>query len=191
MTFSSADILSPKIQPNAIKCWVFVLKTICSGLIWYVSFLRELCSKGFHLTFILPVVVVFQTGAETLEFFGRLKGLTGLELNKAVDYWLEQVDLSDARDRKTGKYSGGMRRRLCVAVAFIGASSVVLLDEPSASLDPASRQQLWRVIEKHKRDHCILLTVRRGLQRFIFTLHEHLLTILLFVALCTLDAFTG
>ena len=43
---------------------------------------------------------------------------------------LDQVDLVDARSRKAGQYSGGMRRRLCVAVAFIGASDVVLLDEP-------------------------------------------------------------
>lgn len=98
------------------------------------------------------------TGRQTLAFYGRLKLLSGPELAAAVTRALEEVDLTFAADRAVGGYSGGMRRRLCVAVAFLGDPDVVLLDEPSTGLDPASRQRLWKTILRRKRDCCILLT---------------------------------
>lgn len=90
------------------------------------------------------------TGPEHLEFYGRLKNLTGKELKQQVRYWLEQVNLWRARKKLSRQYSGGMKvsqaewnvahrwiwhfafqRRLCVAVALIGNPKVVLLDEPT------------------------------------------------------------
>jgi ABC-type phosphate/phosphonate transport system ATPase subunit len=90
------------------------------------------------------------TAAEHLSFYATLKGCTGALREQHVAYWLEQVDLVDARNKRTSQFSGGMRRRLCVAMAMIGAPSIVLLDEPSSSLDPASRHRLWDVVSKHK-----------------------------------------
>lgn len=73
------------------------------------------------------------TGAEHLEFYGRLKNLQGSELDRQVDYWLEQVNLHSAKTRVklSCEYSGGMKRRLSVAIALIGNPSLVLLDEPT------------------------------------------------------------
>lgn len=98
------------------------------------------------------------TAAETLKFYATLKGLTGSVRDEHVQYWLEQVDLVAARDRVTSTYSGGMRRRLCVACSMIGGPSTVFLDEPSASLDPASRHRLWDVIKANKSTTTMLLT---------------------------------
>jgi ABC-type multidrug transport system ATPase subunit len=98
------------------------------------------------------------TGREHLMFYGRLKGLTGPELDAAVNYRLGQVDLLQAGDRFAGGYSGGMKRRLCVAMALVGNPRVVILDEPSTGLDPKARKDLWRVIKKAANTAPILLT---------------------------------
>jgi len=56
------------------------------------------------------------------------------------------------------KYSGGMKRRLSVAISLIGDPKVVFMDEPSTGLDPASRNNLWNVVREAKRDRAIILT---------------------------------
>eukprot|EP01129_Flabellula_baltica_P012243 TRINITY_DN54_c1_g1_i1.p1 TRINITY_DN54_c1_g1~~TRINITY_DN54_c1_g1_i1.p1 ORF type:complete len:873 (+),score=187.37 TRINITY_DN54_c1_g1_i1:72-2690(+) len=98
------------------------------------------------------------TGPEHLYFYGRLKGLSGDDLAEQVDYWLGQVNLLEARKKLSSQYSGGMKRRLCVAIALIGDPSIVLLDEPTTGLDPASKRSLWEVINKKKKECSILLT---------------------------------
>jgi len=98
------------------------------------------------------------TGPEHLYFFGRLKNLRGKKLDEAVDYWMEQVNLTNAKHKFSRQYSGGMKRRLCVAIAMIGDPAVVLLDEPTTGLDPASKQSLWEVVTRYKRSCAMMLT---------------------------------
>ena len=98
------------------------------------------------------------TGPEHMYFYGRLKGLKGVELSNEVNYWLEQVDLLSSKNKLSSQYSGGMKRRLCVAMALIGSPSVVLLDEPTTGLDPASKRALWDVVNMKKKECSILLT---------------------------------
>lgn len=100
------------------------------------------------------------TGPEHLRFYGRLKNLRGKELEEQVEYWLEQVNLHDKKTKRklSCEYSGGMKRRLSVAISLIGNSRFVLLDEPTTGLDPASRKSLWDVITKVKKHCSILLT---------------------------------
>lgn len=97
---------------------------------------------------------------EHLRFYGRLKGLTGKELEAAIDTALKSVNLYNAGvgDKLCGRYSGGMKRRLSVAISFIGQPKVVYLDEPSTGLDPASRRGLWEVVKSNKQDRAIILT---------------------------------
>jgi ABC-2 type transport system ATP-binding protein len=66
---------------------------------------------------------------------------------RAVDDVIEAVDLTDARDRRIRHLSGGQHRRVLLAVALVGAPEVLILDEPSAGLDPASRRRLWAAVE--------------------------------------------
>ncbi|KAF8697365.1 hypothetical protein HU200_035958 [Digitaria exilis] len=100
------------------------------------------------------------TGREHLMFYGRMKNLTGAALTKAVEESLKSVNLfhSGFGDKSVSKYSGGMKRRLSVAIALIGNPKVVYMDEPSTGLDPTSRSSLWNVIKRAKKDRTIILT---------------------------------
>ncbi|EPS66567.1 hypothetical protein M569_08209, partial [Genlisea aurea] len=100
------------------------------------------------------------TGREHLLFYGRLKNLKGAALNHAVEESLKSVNLfyGGVADKQAGKYSGGMKRRLSVAISLIGDPKVVYMDEPSTGLDPASRNMLWNVVKQAKRNRAIVLT---------------------------------
>ncbi|TYJ05813.1 hypothetical protein E1A91_A12G189800v1 [Gossypium mustelinum] len=100
------------------------------------------------------------TGREHLLFYGRLTNLKGSALNQAVEDSLKSVNLfhGGVADKHAGKYSGGMKRRLSVAVSLIGDPKVVFMDEPSTGLDPASRNSLWSVVKQAKREGAIILT---------------------------------
>lgn len=91
------------------------------------------------------------TGPEHLRFYGRLKNLRGQQLEDQVNYWMRQVNLHNDMEKFSRQYSGGMKRRLSVALALIGNPRVVLLDEPTTGLDPGSRRSLWDVITNYKR----------------------------------------
>lgn len=100
------------------------------------------------------------TGREHLLFYGRLKNLKGAALTQAVEESLRSVNLfyGGVGDKQAGKYSGGMKRRLSVAISLIGDPKVVYMDEPSTGLDPASRNNLWNVVKRAKQDRAIILT---------------------------------
>lgn len=100
------------------------------------------------------------TGREHLLFYGRLKNLKGSALTQAVEESLKSVNLfyGGVADKQAGKYSGGMKRRLSVAISLIGDPKVVYMDEPSTGLDPASRNNLWNVVKHAKQDCAIILT---------------------------------
>ncbi|PKU86162.1 ABC transporter A family member 6 [Dendrobium catenatum] len=100
------------------------------------------------------------TGREHLLFYARLKNLKGAALIQAVEESLKSVNLfhGGVADKQVGKYSGGMKRRLSVAISLIGDPKVVYMDEPSTGLDPASRNNLWNVIKNAKKDRAIVLT---------------------------------
>ncbi|MFC0429226.1 ATP-binding cassette domain-containing protein [Kutzneria buriramensis] len=86
------------------------------------------------------------TGRENLVLLGRLTRLSPRDARARAVELLAQFDLTAAADRLAGMYSGGMRRRLDLACCLVHRPSVLFLDEPSAGLDPASRQLLWAEI---------------------------------------------
>ena len=86
-----------------------------------------------------------QTGSENLWMTGRLAGLSRRAARTRAAEMLERFDLTDAGRRKVATYSGGMRRRLDLAISLTGRPSVVFLDEPTTGLDPARRQAMWQI----------------------------------------------
>ncbi|XP_062223734.1 ABC transporter A family member 8-like [Phragmites australis] len=100
------------------------------------------------------------TGREHLMFYGRLKKLKGATLAEAIEQSLRSVRLfaGGVADKLVGKYSGGMKRRLSVAISLIGDPKVVFMDEPSSGLDPASRKDLWNAVKSAKQNMTIILT---------------------------------
>ncbi len=102
------------------------------------------------------------TGREHTRLQGALHGIDGAERARRGDDLLERVGLADAADRKTGSYSGGMKRRLDLALALIHRPSILFLDEPTTGLDPQSRLALWDEVSRLTRDEgvTVLLTTQ-------------------------------
>ena len=87
------------------------------------------------------------TARENLRFFGRLYGLSGSELNERVQESLEVVDLADRADERTDRYSGGMKRRLNIALGLLNRPRLLVLDEPTVGVDPQSRNAILSGVE--------------------------------------------
>lgn len=101
------------------------------------------------------------TGRENLVMMGRLYRLTSQSAKVRAEELLEEFDLVGAADRPAKTYSGGMRRRLDLAVSLIATPPVIFLDEPTTGLDPRSRMAMWEIIEGLKqRGSTILLTTQ-------------------------------
>ncbi|WP_250645673.1 ATP-binding cassette domain-containing protein [Salicibibacter kimchii] len=79
---------------------------------------------------------------------GRLNHLDRKTVKKRTTDLLEQFDLQDAAKKRVQSYSGGMRRRLDIAISLIADPDVIFLDEPTTGLDPRSRKNMWRMIQK-------------------------------------------
>ena len=98
-----------------------------------------------------PYFQKFLTGKETLRFFGRLCGLRGAKLKNRVNELLDLVELSKARNRRLGTYSKGMLQRIGLAQALIHDPKLVVLDEPTAGVDPAGSRDIRNLILDLKR----------------------------------------
>ncbi len=86
------------------------------------------------------------TGRENLEMVGRLFGQSAADARRRATETLERLDLADAGDRLVRGWSGGMRRRLDLGASLVGRPRILLLDEPTTGLDPASRIALWDAV---------------------------------------------
>jgi ABC-2 type transport system ATP-binding protein len=86
------------------------------------------------------------TGRENLVLFGRLRGMRRKQAQARADVLIDQFDMSHAADRRIDTYSGGMRRRIDIAVALVVQPKVLFLDEPTTGLDPRSRRAVWDTV---------------------------------------------
>jgi ABC-2 type transport system ATP-binding protein len=101
------------------------------------------------------------TGRENMDFVGRLFHLPRAEVRSRTSELLERFDLVEAGNRLVKGYSGGMRRRLDIAMSLIARPSVLFLDEPTTGLDPRSRLAMWALIEELEADGTtVLLTTQ-------------------------------
>jgi ABC-2 type transport system ATP-binding protein len=106
-----------------------------------------------------PYFYKFLTAEETLRFYGKICALRGRSLNNRIDELLSLVGLEEARQRRVGDYSKGMLQRIGLAQALIQDPHLVVLDEPTAGVDPAGSHQIRELIlELKKRGKTVLLT---------------------------------
>jgi len=106
-----------------------------------------------------PYFHKFLTAAELLSFHGKICGLSGKKLTARIDELIDLVGLRDARDRRVGGFSKGMLQRIGLAQALIHDPGLVVLDEPTAGVDPAGSHQIRDLIlDLKKRGKTILLT---------------------------------
>ena len=98
------------------------------------------------------------TVKEHLDFYARIKGVEQNQVKKTVMNLLKAVDLLGAQDKLSKDLSGGMRRRLSLAMALVGDPAIVFLDEPTTGLDPETKRNIWALLDRVKQDRCIVLT---------------------------------
>lgn len=96
---------------------------------------------------------------ENLAFFGKMKGVTGKKLQQEIDHVSAVVDLTPDLDQRIADYSGGMKRRLSLAIALLASPELLILDEPTVGIDPALRRQIWQELRGLRdRGRSILIT---------------------------------
>jgi ABC-2 type transport system ATP-binding protein len=99
------------------------------------------------------------TAAENLRFVGRIYGITGKQLEERIEELLESVGLADRRADYVGSLSGGMKRRINLAAALVHRPKLILLDEPTAGVDPESRDEILKIVRRLRDDgNAILYT---------------------------------
>ncbi len=124
----------------------------------------DLVRKSMGLTGQAATVDELLTGRENLDLIGSLYGLSSRYVRQAAGDLLERFSLTDAGDRVVKTYSGGMRRRLDLAVSLIATPPVLFLDEPTTGLDPRSRVELWDVLRGLVSDGTTLLLTTQYLE---------------------------
>ena len=90
------------------------------------------------------------SGSDNLEFFGGIQGLKGKSLKAAKKEMLEFVDLTEDANKLVGNYSGGMKKRLSLAIALLHNPEILILDEPTVGIDPVLRKTIWNEFNRLK-----------------------------------------
>lgn len=98
-------------------------------------------------------VFSYLTGRENVELFGNLHAMTKEELKKRADELLDKMGLASDANRRVGKYSGGMRRRINLIMAVVHDPEIAFLDEPTVGMDPQSRRAVWDFIKEFKKQN--------------------------------------
>lgn len=98
------------------------------------------------------------TAEYTLEYFAYLRGIGKLEIQEHIDKVLEYTNLSDRRKDKVGSFSGGMKRRLAIAITLVGDPDILVFDEPTVGLDPMERYRFKEMIKKICDDRTIIIS---------------------------------
>lgn len=97
------------------------------------------------------------TGRENMTLQGRLQQMRGRDLEERVDHLLDIVGLKDAADKRAGRYSGGMKKRLDLASILVHRPKILFLDEPTTGLDPQSRATVWDYLERLNKEEGITI----------------------------------
>lgn len=92
------------------------------------------------------------SGLENLEFYGQMKGIKKIDLNLQIHHLARVVDLEEHLDKQVRGYSGGMKRRLSLAIALLGNPELLILDEPTVGIDPSLRRKVWAELNRIRKE---------------------------------------
>uniref|UniRef100_A0A3Q0SWA0 P-type phospholipid transporter n=1 Tax=Amphilophus citrinellus TaxID=61819 RepID=A0A3Q0SWA0_AMPCI len=104
------------------------------------------------------ILFQYMTVAEHILFYALLKGRPVAEAQEEVENMLQDLGLPHKRDVLTQNLSGGMQRKLSVALAFVGGAKVVILDEPTSGVDPYSRRSIWDLLLKYRAGRTVIMS---------------------------------
>lgn len=138
-------------KSTTLKC-ILDLVTPTDGQAWIFDVPCNRVESRLHVGFLPenPYFYRYLTGAETLEFYGKLCGQKGAALQKRIDELLDLVGLERARDRRLSGYSKGMLQRIGLAQAMIHDPRLLLLDEPTAGVDPIGSRDIRDLVLRLK-----------------------------------------
>ena len=142
------SLLTGLIQPSDGEA------TICGHSIEDMDAIRELIGVCPQHDVLWPDL----TAREHLAMFADIKGTPPDAIPGFVDAKLHEILLQNVDDVPSSKFSGGMKRRLSIGISSIGDPAVIFMDEPTTGTDPGNRRMIWNLIEKIKKDKCIILT---------------------------------
>ncbi|KAM5135852.1 ABC-type organic anion transporter ABCA8-like [Mantella aurantiaca] len=108
----------------------------------------------------IDVNVDLLTVKENLELYAKIKGVHRSKVKSEVEKVLCDLDINNIRDMRAINLSGGQRRKLTLAIALLGDPEILLLDEPTAGLDPFSRHHVWSVLKERKAGHVTLFSTQ-------------------------------
>lgn len=97
------------------------------------------------------------SGRENLEFFGKMKGIGKEQLKNEIVHFAELVELTNFLENPVSSYSGGMKRRLSLAIALLGEPKLLILDEPTVGIDPSLRRKIWEELDILRKNNCAIL----------------------------------
>ena len=144
-------------KTTLLRC-ITKIEKLNGGSITYSDGIKETNDYLTHIGYLPQNFEIFNelTAYEVLQFFANLKdyGITDDEINNL----LKSLNLFSKKDTVVKKLSGGMKRRLGIAQALIGNPDIVLLDEPTAGLDPEERLNFKNVVREIKKDRCVVLS---------------------------------
>jgi ABC-2 type transport system ATP-binding protein len=134
---TTINILSTLLQPDGGSA------SVCG---FDVKRQSEKVRESISLTGQFAAVDGILTGRENLVLIAKLRGVSGA--HKTADTLLSRFGLSDAANRRAASYSGGMARRLDIAMSLVGTPAVIFLDEPTTGLDPEARLEVWKTVQE-------------------------------------------
>jgi ABC-2 type transport system ATP-binding protein len=149
---TTVHMLTTLLPPTAGRAWVAGHDVVEDG-----SAVRSTIGAALQDAALDP----YLTGREHMKLQTALHGMTGQDARERADVLLERVGLVQASDRRVGGYSGGMKRRLDLALALVHRPRILFLDEPTTGLDPQSRSALWEEVQR--------LAADRGVTVFLTT----------------------
>lgn len=111
-----------------------------------------------------------------LSFYARVKGVKDIKGN--VDHLMNELNLTPHASTQASKLSGGNKRKLSLAIALMGAPSVLVLDEPTSAMDAVAKRAFWRIIQRATSGRSLLLTVSSSMVSLVVCIHTPITNLL-------------
>ncbi|MGD6844662.1 ABC transporter ATP-binding protein [Bacillus infantis] len=167
-------------KTTLMRIIINVLKPTSGEVLWNGREITKLGEEYRDLLGYVPQNIGFYPNMKVrsfLEYVGALKGIDKKEVRKKADYWLKQVNLYEERNQKIRKLSGGMKQRVGIAQAMLNDPKILILDEPTAGLDPKERIRFRSLIASLSVNRIVLYTTHiasdlEGLTDYVCILKE-------------------